>query len=113
MSTPKTGSCSLCAAPIDDLTSAATFVITGGEGRPTPRAIGRYCGPACRAAVEAVDAVRGLQEDDVIADALLALYRSGRGPSPTLVLEAVQRVYTARRDDHHDPFVECVHVACA
>jgi hypothetical protein len=39
--------------------------------------------------MRAVDEVRELQQADEVADALLALYRRGGGPQPSLVLASV------------------------
>jgi hypothetical protein len=93
---PKVKWCSLCGAPLveaDSVTRETSLV-------------GRFCGVTCAQAMTAIDSVREI-EDDETADALLAAYRRGVGPPPTLVLEAVERV------SRHAAGVGCVRVACA
>jgi hypothetical protein len=107
------GICSLCRAPIADRATAPTIEVKLAPmfGGATSRlgSAGRYCGEACLAAMKAVDAVRELRGDD-LADALLALYRRGGGPAPTLVLTAVDRVTSGHRQSRDVP---CVRVAYA
>lgn len=94
------GICSLCRAPVAERATAPTIEVklapmfSGATSQVG--AAGRYCGETCLAAMKAVDAVRELQDADEIADALLAVYRRGGGPSAALVLEAVNRVASRR-----------------
>jgi hypothetical protein len=84
--------CSLCRTAIDDGAEVLTLPVKLDSRYGSA---GRYCAPACRDAMHAVDSIRELRGDE-IADPLLAAYRRGRGPSPALVLDAVERVYTKR-----------------
>ena len=88
---PKKLNCSFCRA---DLEHHAGQTLTGNNGE------GSYCSAHCRNCVLALSALHPsvlapyefVLRRGVLTDQLLDLWREGRGPDPSLVLQAAERV---------------------